>query len=220
MKARHHDVSDSELIRRLFYRFCRRVIWLPMKAFIRVQHYGAPDIGERSGGWVIAANHQSFLDPPLVGMVWPEPICYLARRSLFRIPGLRLLIRWLGAHPIRRGAVDSEAVRTVLRLLRKGEAVLMFPEGTRTHDGSVGDFKPGPAALAARCGVPVLPACIEGAFACWPRTRPLPRPGRVAVAFGRLVPTAEREPAVVTEEVRDQIVDLQAMLRKRLEGSE
>lgn len=210
-------MADNQLMRRLFYRFCRRVAWLALKLLTRVRHLGVPDIGKRSGGMVIAANHQSFLDPPLVGTMWPEPICYLARRSLFQVPGLGLLIRWLSAHPISRGEVDSQAVRTVLRLLRRGEVVLMFPEGTRTRDGSLGRMKPGAASLAARCGVPVMPACIEGAYECWPRTRPLPRPGRVMVAFGNPVPTVNRDPVEVTREVREQIIRLRAQLKERME---
>ncbi|NIN09813.1 MAG: 1-acyl-sn-glycerol-3-phosphate acyltransferase, partial [Gemmatimonadales bacterium] len=94
----------------------------------------------------------------LVGVAWPEPICYLARRSLFRIRGLALLMRALGGHPISRGTVDVAGMRTALRLLRRGKTVLVFPEGTRTRDGSLGRFRSGAAALARRCGVPIVPA--------------------------------------------------------------
>jgi 1-acyl-sn-glycerol-3-phosphate acyltransferase len=187
-----------------------------MKALTRVRYFGVPDIRDVRSGLLIAANHQSFLDPVLVGMPLAEPISYVARRSLFRIRGLSLLMRALGAHPIRRGAVDSEGVRTVLRLLRNGEAVLLFPEGTRTRDGSLGRFKPGVAAMAIRCGVPVLPVCIEGAFECWPRTRAFPRPGRVAVAFGRLVGPRERDAGRLIGAVREEVDNLQVFLKGRL----
>ncbi len=90
---------------------------------------------------------------------------------------------------MRRGAVDAEAVRTVIRLLRGGEALLMFPEGTRTRDGDFGRFSPGAAALAARCKVPLLPVCIEGAYRAWPRVRPLPKASPMAVAFGEPMAT-------------------------------
>jgi 1-acyl-sn-glycerol-3-phosphate acyltransferase len=201
-----------------FYRFCRRVVWAPMKMLTRVRFLDAPDISRREGGLLIAANHQSFLDPLLVGMALEEPICYLARRSLFRTPGFGRLLHALGAHPITRGAVDSRGIRTVLRLLRDGEAVLMFPEGTRTRDGTLGRFRRGVASLATRCNVPVLPVAIEGAYDAWPRTRALPRPARVGVAFGDTIRPEAREADELTDELRDEIARLQEFLRERLKG--
>ncbi len=199
-----------------FYRFCRRLVWAPTKMLTGVQFCRVPDIGRRRGGLLVAANHQSFLDPVLVGMALEEPICYLARSSLFGPPGFGRLIRALGGHPIARGAVDSRGIRTVLRLLGEGRAVLLFPEGTRTHDGTLGRFKPGVAALAARCEVPILPVAIEGAFDCWPRTRALPRPARVGVMFGRPVRAEDRPAEDVARWLRDEIGQMQALLRERL----
>jgi 1-acyl-sn-glycerol-3-phosphate acyltransferase len=191
------------------------VLWLPVKALTRVEYLAVPQIEKVRGGLLIAANHQSYLDPVLIGLAWPQPICYLARRSLFRIPGLNVLMRSLNAHPIARGRVDSRGVRTVLGLLRRGEAVLVFPEGTRTRDGSLGRFRPGIASLAIRCHVPVLPACIEGAYRCWPRTRPLPRAARVAVAFGGPLRPEGEDAGQLTRRVREEIKKLQALLRER-----
>ncbi len=150
-----------------------------------LRHFNVPRAEEVAGGLLIVSNHQSFFDPVLIGMALPRQICYLARETLFEVPGFGAMIRMFGARPVRRGAVDAEAVRTVIRLLRAGEALLMFPEGTRTRDGEFGRFSPGAAALAARCGVRLLPVCVEGAFRSWPRTRPLPKASPMAVAFGR-----------------------------------
>jgi len=168
---------------------------------------------------LIAANHQSFLDPVLVGMALEEPICYLARRSLFRTPGFGRLLRVLRVYPISRSAVDSRGIRTVLRLLRNGEAVLMFPEGTRTRDGALGRFRRGVASLAVRCNVPILPVAVEGAFACWPRTRALPRPARAGVIFGGPMRPEGRDAGELTARLRDEIAQLQGFLRERLEGN-
>lgn len=151
-----------------------------------VRHFNVPDLAPL-GGLLIAPNHQSYLDPVLVGMAFHRPIHYLARDSLFRTPGFGHLLRAVNSHPVKRGRLDIAAVRTVVNILRSGEPLLMFAEGTRSPDGRLGRFHPGVGNIAARCGVPVLPVCIEGAFECWPRTKRLPVPARVAVAFGGLL---------------------------------
>jgi len=94
--------------------------------------------------------------------------------------------------------------------------VLVFPEGTRSRNGSLGRFKPGAAAIAARCGVPLLPVCVEGAHECWPRSRTLPRPGRAAVAFGEPIATEGMSPEELTERLCDEIIALRASLRDYL----
>lgn len=201
-------------MRKGFYRFCLRMVWGPVKVLWRPETRGVPRVTDREGGLLIAANHQSFLDPMLIGVAWREPISYLARRSLFRIPGLGALMGALDAHPISRGAVDAAGVRTALRLLRGGRTVLVFPEGTRTHDGSLGRFRPGAAALAVRCGVPMVPACVAGAYRCWPRTRALPRSGRTTVAFGRaIVPKPGEQPDELNRRLRNAIQQLQGSMK-------
>jgi len=199
-----------------FYHLCQWLLLGPVLALTRTRYFGVPDIGAVRSGLLIASNHQSFLDPVLVGVSLVRPISYLARRSLFRIHGLNALLRAVRTHPVRRGGVDRAALRTVRRLLAGGEAILIFPEGTRTADGSLGRFKPGVASLAIRHGVPVLPVCIEGAFACWPRTQVLPRPGRVAVAYGRLLDPTGKAPDELTQLVRDEIERLRESLRDYL----
>lgn len=199
-----------------FYQFCRHLVRGPLWAYVRVRHFDVPDIREVPGGLLIASNHQSFLDPVLVGTALDRPVSYLARRDLFDIPGLGALIGALGSHPVTREAVDAGAVRTVLRLLRSGEPVLVFPEGTRTPDGELGAFRTGPAAIAIRCGVPVVPVCIEGAYGCWPRTRRLPRPGRVAVAFGPYLEPHGATAEEFTARLRAEIQQLREPLRRYL----
>lgn len=203
----------SGAIQQGFRRLAKVAVRGPMTLFARVRHFNVPDLSGRKGGLLIASNHQSFLDPVLVGMGLAEPISYLARRSLFRTPGFRELLRVVSAHPIARGAVDSAALKTVLRLLREGEALLMFPEGTRTFDGSLGTFKSGVAAIAVRCGVPILPVCVEGAYMCWPRSRALPRPGRTAVAYGRLLEPLGKSAEELAAGLRAEVEELQAFLR-------
>ena len=107
-----------------------------------------------------------------------------------------------------------------MRLLRSGRPLLMFPEGTRTRDGSLGRFSPGVGALAVRVGAPVLPACIEGAFRCWPRTRALPVPARTAVAFGEPIRPEGLDGRALTVALTEQLTELQRFLRCYLRGED
>ncbi len=194
---------------------CRYMFGPVMTCLTGVRHFNVPN-PERLTGVLIASNHQSYLDPVLIGIALQRPVHYLARRSLFRVPGLSVAIRLLGAHPVSQDRIDGAAVRTILRLLRRGEALLLFPEGTRTSDGSLKVFEPGVGAIAARFGVPVLPVCVEGAFRCWPRTRSLPTPARVAVAYGKIVWPKDRDPAAIMSAIANQIARMQGFLRHHL----
>ena len=176
----------------------------------------------RQGGVLVVANHQSYLDPVLAAVGMPRPYHPMARASLFRVAPFRWLIRSLHAFPVRRGKADLGAVREALARLRAGAVVLMFPEGTRTRDGSISLLHGGPIAIAARAGVPVLPMVIDGAFEAWPRTCVLPRPHTILVACGKAVSAAEAvagQPDEVMAGVRRQMLDLQAELRRRAAGA-
>ncbi len=206
----------ASVIQKGFCRLIQLTVAVPAVALTGVRHYNTPSAELLGGGLLIAANHQSYLDPVLVGIALPRPICYLARSSLFAVPGFGPLIRGLKAHPVSRGAVDASALKATIRLLRDGEALLVFPEGTRTRDGSLGTFKPGVASIAIRCGVPLLPVCIEGAFRCWPRSRALPRPARAAVAYGEPIRPDGRDAGELTAAMRAQVGALRGFLRRRL----
>lgn len=199
-----------------FYQFCRGLTWGVTKLLACVRHFNVPSARILRGGMMFVANHQSFLDPMLVGQAVPRSMSYLARSTLFDVPVFGSIIRGVNAHPVRRGAADARALKTVIRLLRAGESVLMFPEGTRTRDGELGEFKPGAAAIAIRCGVPVLPVAIEGSYECWPRTQALPRPARAAVAYGVPRATDGVEAAALMRQLRDDIEEMQRFLRMRL----
>jgi 1-acyl-sn-glycerol-3-phosphate acyltransferase len=200
----------------LFYQFCRGLTWVATKSLACVQHVNVPRAESLRGGMMFVSNHQSFLDPVLVGQAVPRSMSYLARSTLFEVPVFGRLIRGVQAHPVKRGGADAQALKTVIRLLRGGESVLMFPEGTRTHDGRLGQFKSGAAAIAIRCVVPVLPVAIEGAYDCWPRSRALPRPARIAVGYGRPRPTDGADADTLTRQMKDDIENMQRLLRVKL----
>jgi 1-acyl-sn-glycerol-3-phosphate acyltransferase len=170
-----------------FIRFFARILAVSICGY---RLYGSQRL-PMSGGVLLAANHQSFLDPVIFGLGLPRPVHFMARSSLFRRPLFGGLIRSLNAFPVRRGEVDHAAVREAIRLLGAGEMVLLFPEATRTRDGSIAPPRGGLSMIAARAGVPIVPIVVDGAFRAWPRHRRLPRPAVIRVAVGEPIPPAE-----------------------------
>lgn len=160
----------------LWYRALRWIVRQVFSIIFHIDVRGSVRVPE--GAVIVAANHFSAWDPPLVGVVLPRALHFMAKEELFRIPLLGRLLRSLGAFPVRRDFADSRAVKTTLRLLREGHAVAMFPEGTRFRrgkDGRPGPARAGIAVLAAMSGAPVLPLAIRGQY----RFR-----GRIGVAVG------------------------------------
>ena len=134
---------------------------------------------------IVASNHASNFDPPLIGGVFPRRLRYLAKESLFRNPLLGFLIRTLGAIPVRRE--DSQragaVMKMMLRLLEGGESILLFPEGSRSRDGRLQPLEGGVALLSVKSGVPILPVYIGGSGKLCPPGKTLPRPAKLTVTF-------------------------------------
>lgn len=171
-----------------------------------------------AGGVLVVCNHQSYLDPILAALPIYRPFSPMARDSLFRFKPFAWLIRSLHAFPVRRGAADMSAMRTCIRRLREGGIVLVFPEGTRTRDGSIGRLHAGIVLAAQRAGVPIVPAVIDGAFEAWPRGAALPRPHPVRVNYGEPIPPGEvrrMRPEELAHDIRRRMVDLQHELRDK-----
>lgn len=144
-----------------------------------------------SGGLLVLSSHQSHLDPLLLGLATQRRLSSLARSSLFRFGPFGRVITALDAIPINREASTVQAMKMVISRLRNGAAVIVFPEGTRTANGQLGEIKSGFAILAKRSRVPIVPVAIVGAYECWPRSRLLPRPGRIRLEFGPVITAAE-----------------------------
>jgi 1-acyl-sn-glycerol-3-phosphate acyltransferase len=172
--------------RRRFYRLCQGVLRPLFRLCFGYERHGLERVPE-DGPVLLAANHASFLDPPLVGTAVRRPTCFMARASLFKPPLFGRLIRALNAFPLARGGDPRAALRVAGELLEEGRVVLVFPEGTRTRDGRLGRFKRGAGALAVRHGAPVLPIYIKGSFWAWPRHRRLPRCRRIALHAGTVI---------------------------------
>jgi len=134
-----------------------------------------------TGGMVLAANHISFWDPPLIGCACPRELHFLAKEELFAREPLGSMIRGVNAIPIRRGVADLAGLKRALDVLQKGGALLLFPEGSRMKDGRLHPPRPGVGLLSSGADVPVVPCYISGS------NRPrhwLARGARVRITFG------------------------------------
>lgn len=176
-------------------------IFFKLFYFLRVK--GRENIPSK-GPFLLASNHQSFLDPLVVGLGAPLPVSFMAWAALFRGPQwFARLIHRFGAFPVDLEKTDPASFRLALEVLRNGYPLVIFPEGGRQDQGTLMDMREGAARLAMHAGAPIVPVRIEGAWAAWPKPRPWPsifKPIKVTfgppipVPGGRLKP-AEREAA-------------------------
>ncbi len=140
--------------------FGRRVVPLVTRLLAPAAAYGVDRI-PREGGAVMAANHFSGIDHPLIGVLCPRPLHFLAKAELMDIPGLGPLLRWLGVFGVRRGEGDREAVRRARELVRQGQLVCIHVEGTRQRFGHPGPLHPGALMIAMQERVPVIPCAVD-----------------------------------------------------------
>jgi 1-acyl-sn-glycerol-3-phosphate acyltransferase len=185
-------MTQHSLPNRLWYSFLRMLVQIAAVLLFGVRHSGRKNIPSE-GGVLVVPNHQSHLDPPLVGMGCQRHMNYLARKTLFDFTPFAWLIKSINAIPIDREGFGIAGIKESLRRLKRGEMVLIFPEGTRTPDGQVKQFRPGFTSLAVRSRAAILPVGIAGAFQCWPKTRTFPRPGKIRVHYGRPILPQEYE---------------------------
>jgi 1-acyl-sn-glycerol-3-phosphate acyltransferase len=181
---------QRSLLSRIWYCLLHRSLQLAAVLAYRVRYLGRENI-PASGGVLVVSNHQSHLDPPLVGIGCRRQMNYLARETLFRFAPFRWLISSVNSIPIDRDGIGLGGIKEALRRLKRGEMVLIFPEGTRTRDGKIARFRPGFTALAVRSGAAILPVALDGAFQAYPRSRKFPGPGRIRVCYGPPMMPAE-----------------------------
>lgn len=201
----------------MVYRIMRLLCQVSMSMVWQVRIFGR-HLEPKSGGCVYVCNHQSFLDPMLMSFALRRPMNYMARDSLFRMPGFAGFIRSLNAFPVRRGTADMAALKEAMRRLRSGRQVVVFAEGTRTRDGRIGRMLPGVAMLAQRAADWTVPVVIDGAFEAWPRTRALPGPGRVLVQYAEPIPREQARacrPEQLISSIRSRLIEMQTDLRRR-----
>lgn len=144
----------------MLYVVSRPSVWVAFRAMTRMRVRGRSNV-PASGPLLVVANHLSVADPPLLGAALPRPVTFMAKEELFRLPG-GLLIRALGAIPVRRTRMSVEALRRALRVLRGGGVLGVFPEGKRSRSCHMEPAEFGTAFIALRSSAPVLPVGIFG----------------------------------------------------------
>jgi 1-acyl-sn-glycerol-3-phosphate acyltransferase len=173
------------------------------------------------GPLIVATSHSSYWDPMIMGAAFDRPLHFMARRSLFETPIFGWLIKQTLAFPLNREGDSREAIRAFGALLEQNEAVLIFPEGTRSSDGRLGPMKPGVGMIAVRYQAPVLPVYIWGSYQSWPRTRKFPRCHRLKVLVGPIIePTGKAADRRSDQQRVTTAVDatLHALERKAWDG--
>ncbi len=151
------------------------------RRLFKVSLFGAENIPE--GACIVASNHRSHLDPPILNSVFPQPLRFLAKEELFRVPFLGFLLPHMGALPVKRGSGDVEILEISLELLHKGCKVGIFPEGTRANPGEFLKPKLGVGLLAIKSQKPVLPVYIDGSDRVLPKGLKFPRLGEPIRVF-------------------------------------
>ncbi|MGG1687567.1 lysophospholipid acyltransferase family protein [Pseudalkalibacillus sp. NRS-1564] len=173
------------------------------KVFNRVTVVGRENI-PKDKGILLCSNHINNLDPPLVGAMFPRDVHFMAKSELFTIPVLGKLIHKVGAFPVKRGMSDKQALRSGMKFLKDGGVVGLFPEGTRSKDGELGEGLSGAGFFALRPEVMVVPCAIKGSY------KPF---GRLKIVYGKpvdLSPLREEQGAAkkATQAIMKEIQDL------------
>jgi 1-acyl-sn-glycerol-3-phosphate acyltransferase len=172
-----------------------------------------------TGGVILASNHASYLDPPLIGSGIHREINYLARESLFRYPLLGKILHEVRAVPVDRDGGGAAGLRSILERLLAGQAILLFPEGTRTTTGALQPARPGIGLTVVKSTAPVIPVRVFGTFEAFGKPHCFPRPRQVMVKYGEPMEfrelRAEAESCsrarlkeiygLITEQIMDQI---------------
>lgn len=169
-----------------WYGLGKAAFGLIYRTAFRLKIHGAEHIPP-PGGFLIASNHESFLDPPLIGVSFPYPIHYFARNTLFDNRILGFLLPRVNVLPIVQDRPDIRGIRNAIRTIEAGQPLVVFPEGARSYDGNLQPGQPGVGLLVAKAGAPVLPVRIRGAHAAWPRGSNRIRPRPVSITIGRLI---------------------------------
>ena len=177
----HHERTRTRGVQPVVLAITRAILKPFLLAYFRMQRVGREHVPD--GAVILAANHRSFLDPFVVGICLNRPIYFVAKKELFEKRLTGWFLNCLGAFPIRRGESDEESVETAKQILKRGGALVIFPEGTRHREGSLGKAKRGVGRLALETGAPVVPVAVHGterARRGW-RIRPV----KVKVRLGR-----------------------------------
>ena len=199
-----HERARTRGANRLLVALARVILFPVFRIWFRLGREGREHI-PAEGPVLLAANHRSFLDPFVLGMMTRRPLHYVAKKELFERRWQGWILNALGAFPVDRGASDGDMLETARAILDRGDCVLIFPEGTRIRSGGLGTPKRGVARLALESGAPVVPLAVRGTEEVRRGWRIRPR--RVSVRAGRPLtfPLVERPSPRLAQAVTDRV---------------
>ncbi|AZB43356.1 1-acyl-sn-glycerol-3-phosphate acyltransferase [Bacillus sp. FJAT-42376] len=145
------------------YQFGKNLVLVIFKPIYRMEVHGAENF-PKEGSVLLCSNHIDNLDPPIVGACTPRMVHFMAKEELFKIPVLGKILIKVGAFPVKRGLSDREALRKGLKILKDGEVLGLFPEGTRSKDGKLGKGLAGAGFFALRSNALVVPCAVVGPY--------------------------------------------------------
>ncbi|HEY4254968.1 MAG TPA: (d)CMP kinase [Chlamydiales bacterium] len=200
----------------IFYGFIYWIARLYLRLFYRLKIHGLSHFSK--GAAIIASNHASNLDPPIVSVSCPEEVHFLAKESLFRVPVLGFLIRKLNSHPVSRNAADAASFRLIIDLLQSGHKIILFPEGNRTPNGHLQPIQRGLAFLVMKARCAIQPVYVHGTFKIWPAGKKWPKLwGRLSCVFGSPIAWEEFE-GLEKKEAERRITERMGQALKNLEA--
>lgn len=194
-----------------FLYLCARFLGFFILNFLfRLEVKGKENIKYREIGrrCIIASNHQSYLDPIILGYVFPRPLRYFSKRDIFSIPLLSFLIRHLGAIPLDRDEMTSMTMRQGIKVIEEGNWLVIFPEGTRSRTGEILEPKRGIGFLHRKTGAPLIPVYISGSGRALPVGSKFIRPVKIKVLIGKKMKIEVNDYEMIAEKVMDAIREL------------
>jgi 1-acyl-sn-glycerol-3-phosphate acyltransferase len=196
------------------YGFCKGVCRVVTTLMCDFKVVGIEHV-PRKGGALLICNHQSYLDPVLVGVQLQRHVSFIAKSQLFELPGLGWLIPRLNTFPVRRGESDVSAIKEALRRVHEGQILTMFPEGTRSRDGNLLPIQAGIALMVKRAEAPVIPAVVDGSRHAWGRGKKFPTGATVRLMYGPALELGKMKGAQVVELIDQTFRRMMGELRER-----
>jgi 1-acyl-sn-glycerol-3-phosphate acyltransferase len=196
-------------------------VWKFLQALCRVvtscmfdlKVYGADRVPPE-GGVLIISNHQSYLDPVLLGVRLKRPLSYMAKSELFGNKAFAWLIRSLGAFPVKQGAGDVGAMKETIARLQEGRALNIFPEGSRTETGELLPIEKGVGLVIRKAKVPVVPVVIYGSYGAWPKGHKMFRPHPIRILYGHPLDLSSMDREQIIETIGRTFKSMYAGLRE------
>ncbi|HEV2294968.1 MAG TPA: lysophospholipid acyltransferase family protein [Tepidisphaeraceae bacterium] len=199
----------------MVYNFMRALLRILSSVWFDLRVYGKENV-PRTGGVLLVANHQSFLDPAVLGVQLPRKASFLAKSELFDNPVFGWIIRRCNAFPVRQGEGDVGAVKETIRRLQEGHMLTVFPEGGRCEDGELQPILNGAALVVRKAQVPIVPVVIEGSFKAWSKHRKIWQRHPIRVLFGKPAVVHHMKAKEITAFIEQQLHELLAELRAKI----